>query len=266
MGGFEGFEGEFLAALRQDPTFTQLRDQAEQEEYAQRFFPRWIQDRSDAHKRSFPLNDNRLALLFLVQSDRLVSALTNQGYRVETYTYPVVRQTFAATRTGLQDPNIRHSSHKKDRHGRRDQRRKRGGRNFLILDQGEYDGAEGVWLQDEDTLEKGFLALEDDTVFWMVDENEAFVARRFKKGRRPRMRPGSPGRAKGSKRKSRGRFRSFRGKGRANQAEHIYDPADSSYYGKGKGKGIDKGGKGLKGKGKGKNKGDKGSSFKGTKG
>ena len=68
-GGGGGFEGEFLAALRQDPTFTQLRDQAEQEEYAQRFFPRWIQDRSDAHKRSFPLNDNRLALLFLVQSD-----------------------------------------------------------------------------------------------------------------------------------------------------------------------------------------------------
>ena len=54
---------------------------------------------------------NLLALLFLVQSDlnetqreRLVSALTNQGYRIETYTYPVVRQTmfdqFAATRAG----------------------------------------------------------------------------------------------------------------------------------------------------------------------
>ena len=54
-----------------------------------------------------------------------------------------------------------------------------------ILDQKEYDGADGVWLQDEDTFEEGFLALEDETVFWMMDEIEAFVARRFKKGRRP---------------------------------------------------------------------------------
>ena len=104
----------------------------------------------------------------------------------------VVRQTmfdqFATTRTGLQDPNIRHSSHKnhkKDRHGRRDQSRRRGGLNFLLLDLGEYDGADGAWLQDEDTFEEGFLALEDETVFWMMDEIEAFVARRFKKGRRP---------------------------------------------------------------------------------
>ena len=174
----------------------------------------------------------------------------------------MVRQTmfdqFSATRTGLQDPNIRHTSHKKDRHGRRDQRRKRGGRNFLILDQGEYDGADGFWLQDEDTLEEGFLAAEDETVFWTIDDNEAFIARRFKKGRRPKLRPGSPGKAKGGKRKGRGRFRSYRGKGRANQAEH--EPTDPSYYGKGKGK--EKGGKG---KGKGKDKGEKGSSFKGAK-
>ena len=118
----------------------------------------------------------------------------------------VVRQTmfdqFATTRTGLQDPNIRHSSHKKARHGRRDQRRRRGGRNFLILDQGEYDGADGVWLQDEDTLKEGFLALEDDAVFWMMDEHEAFVARRLTKGRRTKMRAGSPGRAKGGKRRA----------------------------------------------------------------
>ncbi|CAE7945371.1 RE2 [Symbiodinium sp. KB8] len=116
-----------------------------------------------------------------MQRERLVSALTNQGYRIEAYSYPVVRQTmfdqFSATRTGLQDPNIRHTSNKKDRHGRRDQRRRRGGRNFLILDQGEYDGADGFWLQDEDTLEEGFLAADDETVFWTIDDNEAFIAR-----------------------------------------------------------------------------------------
>ena len=68
----------------------------------------------------------------------------------------------ATTKTGPQDPNIRHSSHKKDRRGRRDISHRRGGRNFLILDQGEYDGAKGYWLQDEDTLEEGFVA--NDTI------------------------------------------------------------------------------------------------------
>ena len=49
------------------------------------------------------------------------------------------------------------------------------------------------------SLEEGFLANEDETVFWVMDEHEAWVARRFKRGKRPRMRPGSPGRAKGGK-------------------------------------------------------------------
>ncbi|CAE7470064.1 unnamed protein product, partial [Symbiodinium sp. CCMP2592] len=161
-----------------DRTFLGLQEAAERDTYAARYFETWNKERLDNHRRAFPLNDNLLALLFLVQSDlnemqreRLVTALTNQGHRIETYTYPVVRQTmfdqFSTTRTGLQDPNIRHSSHKKDRHGRRDQRRKRGGRNFLILDQCEYDGVDGFWLQDEDTLEEGFLAAEDEeAVFW----------------------------------------------------------------------------------------------------
>ena len=126
------------------------------------------------------------------QRERLVSTITNQGYRIETYTYTVVRQTmferFTTTKTGLQDPN--HSSRKKDRRGRRDIRRRHGGRNFLILDQGKYDGAEDYWLQDEVTLEEGFPANEDETVVWIMDDHEVFVARRFKKGRRPRMRPG----------------------------------------------------------------------------
>ena len=118
---------EFLAALGRDPTFASLREPAEQAAYAATHSPQWNQERTDAHRKSFPLNDNLLSLLFLVQSDlnetqreRLVSALTNQGYRIETYWYMVVRQTMfdqvATTRTGLQDPNIRHSSHKQDRH------------------------------------------------------------------------------------------------------------------------------------------------------
>ena len=48
--------------------------------------------------------------------------MTSQAYRIETFSYLAVCQTmldqFATTRTSLQDPNTRHSSHKKDRQGR----------------------------------------------------------------------------------------------------------------------------------------------------
>ena len=89
--------------------------------------------------------------------------------------------------------------------------------------------------------EGGFLALEDETVFWMMNDNEAFVARRFKRGRRPNIRPGSPGRATGGKRRP----------------VLSQDPTDPSCCGKGK----EEGNKG----GKGKDMGDKGNSFKGAK-
>ena len=114
---------EFATALRQDPTFQRLQDPTEQGTYAEAQLRKWYRQREDAHKWAFSLNDHLLSLLFLVQSDlnehqreRLVSTLTNQGYRIETYTYSIVRQTlfehFATTKTGLQDPNLRHSSHK----------------------------------------------------------------------------------------------------------------------------------------------------------
>ena len=145
---------EFANALRQDATFMRLQDATEQATYAERQFREWNCAREDAHRRSCPLDDNLLSLLFLVQSqlndnqkERLVSTLTNrQRYRIETYSYTVVRQTmferFATTRTALQVPNIRRSAHKQDRRARRDMLCKRGGRK-LPLDQGEYDGAEG---------------------------------------------------------------------------------------------------------------------------
>ena len=60
------------------------------------------------------------------------------------------------------------------------------------------DRADGLWLQDEDTLDEGFLALEDESVSWMMDENEAFVARRFKRGKMRKTKKASrlPGKSK----------------------------------------------------------------------
>ena len=167
-----------------------------------------------------------------------------------------VFELFCATKTGLADPRLRNSVQGQHR-GYRNSRlsRNSGGHSFAILDSGDYDGQFGYWVQDEDTLEEGFLAEDDEEdVFWQVDENEAFVARRFK--RRPQLRRAGKGRRKGKGRR-RGRFK-FNRKGSAHTAED--DGQNSSFYGEGKGKGKNKwkGGKEdadfVKGKGKGKNR------------
>ena len=118
---------DFAAALGQDANFNSLRPK--QAVYASNAFGLWNQEKEDRHRRSFPFKDNLLSILFLVQSnlneqqcERWVSSLTSQAYRIETFSYLAVCQTmldqFATTRTSLQDPNTRHSSHKKDRQGR----------------------------------------------------------------------------------------------------------------------------------------------------
>ena len=89
------------------------------------------------------------------------------------------------------------------------------------------------------------MSMADETVFWVINDQETFQARKL---------PGSTmrtGQSRGKTRKSRGRFKSYRkgkGKGTANLTEY-QDPA--SYYGK-------KGKKGGPGKGKGKYKGKPG--------
>ena len=126
-------------------------------------------------------------------------------------------------------PRLRTSVHGQHRGFRNS--RNTGGRSFAILDSGDYDGEFGYWVQDEDTFEEGFIAEDDEEeVFWQVDDNEVFVARRFK--RRPQLRRAGKGRRKGKGRK-RGRFRSYR-KGSAHTAEG--DDYNSSFRAKANGR------------------------------
>ena len=86
----------------------------------------------------------------------------------------------------------------------------------------------------------------DEETFWVLEENDAFIARkmsgrnfRFKK----RKGKGKSGNKKGSHQQ--GGFKPFRKSGsggKANMANENYDPYDQAYWGKGKGK------KGKKGK------------------
>ena len=86
----------------------------------------------------------------------------------------------------------------------------------------------------------------DEETFWVLEENDAFIARKVS-GRNFRFtkRKGKSGNKKGSH--QRGGFNPFRKSGsggKANMAHENYDPYDQAYWGKGKGK------KGKKGKSK----------------
>ena len=74
------------------------------------------------------------------------------------------RDLFITTRTSIQDPSIRPPG------GNRSN-------TFYILEQGEYEGEEGFWVEDEEGLE-GFMSTNDEEPFWVLEENDAFIARK----------------------------------------------------------------------------------------
>ena len=157
---------------------------------------------------------------------------------LENYSYEMLKthyhELFITTRTSIQDPSIRPQG------GNRSNA-------FFIIKQGEYEGEEGFWVEDEEGLE-GFMSNNDEETFWVLEENDAFIARKvlgrnfkFKK----RKGKGKSGNKKGSH--QRGGFKPFRKSGsggKAYMANENYDPYDQAYWGKGKGK------KGKKGQSK----------------
>ena len=191
---------QFTSIAQQEPEFLQAATPQAQHDVLEYLYSRFTARRTREHMRLFPIGDNLLAQLFLVQADlsenqreRLISSMTLTGTRIDTYQYEAVKaqvfELFCTTRTGLADPRLRTSVHGQHRGFRNS--RNTGGRSFAILDSGDYDGQFGYWVQDEDTFEEGFIAEDDDEeVFWQVDDNEAFVARRFK--RRPQLRRAIP--------------------------------------------------------------------------
>ena len=208
-----------------------------------------LEQAKTAHRDAFPLNDNLLSLIFLVQADlnesqreRFVSSMSLRQINMTQYTYQGVRELFmelfCITRTGISDPMIQH----------------RRGTNFYVVDEGEMEQEDGFWVIDEDTHEEGFVSLLTEDEFWVLGakgySRRRITGRKFKKGR-----------PKGFKGKGKGRRPGFRprskGKGFAHYDEYQQQQTDPVYYGKfGKGKGkkgkFGKGKKGFGGKDKGK--------------
>jgi hypothetical protein len=174
------------------------------------------------------------------QRGRFLSFMNIRNIQLEGCTFQIVmeayRELFCAPKSAIDNPSLRSSG--------------AGGKAFCIVDDGEMDGTQGYWVEDEETGECGFPP-EFEDIFWTFDdENFAWMSRPFR-GRK--LRRGTPkGRGKGKGSKGYSRFKSrFKGKGKGgfNHANQTTNDSNA-WWGAPKGKG--KGGKKGKFKGKGK--------------
>ena len=237
-----------ILSQQQYTLLQQIQDPTERRENAERIRSEHIDALKQAHRDTFPLSDNLMSLIFLVQSDlneqqreRFVASMALRQINMNSYTYLGVKglflDLFCGTATGTADPSIRR------------QRRS----TFLVLDEGDWEEESGYWVMDQETGEEGFVSLFSESEFWVLAAKGGYTRRRIH-GRRFRK-PSKGGKGKGRGKGRRPGFVSRRGKGAgAHYAEY---PDNSGFYGKGK-KGKKGGKKGLKGKdafkGKGKSK------------
>ena len=148
-------------------------------------FNHWKNEQSNRHKAKFPLGDNLYTLIFIVISDlseaqreRLQSTLSLKSLRVEDYTFEPVRdafvELFCAPRSSLDNPSLRASSQGQNPSSRVSGQGQRGQRSFCVLEDGILEGTTGYWVQDNETLEEGFIG-EFEDIFWTWDdENSAW--------------------------------------------------------------------------------------------
>ena len=95
---------QFTSIAQQEPEFLQAATPQAQHDVLEYLYGRFTARRTREHMRLFPIGDNLLAQLFLVQADlsenqreRLISSMTLTGTRIDTYQYEAVKaQVFAA--------------------------------------------------------------------------------------------------------------------------------------------------------------------------
>ena len=188
-----------------------------------------------AHRAQFPLTDNLMSLVFLVQADlneiqreRFVTSMSLRQIEMNQYTYLQVKQLFmelfCTTRTGIADPTIRHTKRS----------------TFLVSEEGECDGEQGYWVVEEETGEEGFVSLFSEDDFWVLSAKGGY---RKKRVFNRHFKPGK-GKGRGGKQRKRPGFRprsNYKGKGYL--ADDSQFPDDHVFYGKKGKKGGKKGGK-----------------------
>ena len=130
------------------------------DEHALAAFRQLNTDRMTQQRLAFPLGDNLSALIFvslagLTQEQRntLASIMTRRGRTLDEYNVQELRdqfsEMFCSTKTAADNPMMQASGI-----GQR--------RSFLVLEEGELEGTDGYWAEDDEDGAEGFLdALED---------------------------------------------------------------------------------------------------------
>ena len=133
------------------------------DELAMVAFRQFQENRRQAQRQVFPLGENLLALIFVSLADlsqdqrnTLTSIMTHRGRTLEQYNIQELRdlflEMFCTTKTAVDNPMMQPSGMAQRR-------------SFLVLDEGELEGTDGYWAEDDEDGAEGFLdALED--VFW----------------------------------------------------------------------------------------------------
>ena len=120
------------------------------------------------HRNSFPLTDNMVSLVMVVQADltemqreRFASSMSLRGMSVQQYTTMAVRdmfiELFCAPRSSLENPSLRTGTVQNQR-------------SFCILEEGEMDGVTGYWAEDDDTGDVGFCLNSKTHVGYMMTQ------------------------------------------------------------------------------------------------
>ena len=198
------------------------------DELALAAFRQFQEDRRQVQRQAFPLGENLLALIFVSLADlsqdqrnTLTSIMTHRGRTLDRYNIQELRdlflEMFCTTKTAVDNPLMQPSGMAQRR-------------SFLVLDEGELEGTDGYWAEDEEDGAEGFLdALED--VFWVYDDaNFTWYQRRFqgkyiRRGKGKGKRKGK-GKGRGGRRFFRSRKGKGRGKGRRKGRAHMVSEED----------------------------------------
>ena len=123
-----------------------------------------------SHENLLALTFVSLADLTLDQRNTLTSIMTHRGRTLDRYNIQELRdlflEMFCTTKTAVDNPMMQPSGMAQRR-------------SFLVLDEGDLEGTDGYWAEDDEDGAEGFLdALED--VFWVYDDAEyTWYQRRF---------------------------------------------------------------------------------------
>ena len=186
-------------------------------------FRQYQENRRQVQRQAFPLGENLLALIFVSLADlsqdqrnTLTSIMTHRGRTLDQYNIQELRdlflEMFCTTKTAVDNPMMQPSGMAQRR-------------SFLVLDEGDLEGTDGYWAEDDEDGAEGFLdALED--VFWVYDDADytwyqrRFQGKHIRRGKGKGKRKGK-GKGRGGRRFFRSRKGKGRGKGRRKGRAHM---------------------------------------------